>query len=298
MDNPRNESSSAEATVTRYYSAFAASGESITGIWEEAGIAFLAREWIQTERWQASNLELTGTFNFYVQSRSHLQCGEFNAVPSRTQCRVGAIQCVRPDETVYTAGVGATKIFQVCISPRFLGEYLQRSFAMPPSMDLITRQLDDLGINNLAQAHHEAAGNGLSSSQLYFEEIREAILSRILTIYTLGRKKRPAETLVPARARIVVDYIEDNLARDLRLSELASLAGLSRAHFARSFRQTMGMPPHSFVLHRRLKRAMQLLRQRDRSVTEIAAASGFADAAHLSRCFKARLGLSPSLFGT
>jgi AraC-like DNA-binding protein len=96
-----------------------------------------------------------------------------------------------------------------------------------------------------------------------------------------------SEILVPAKARRVIDYIESNLACDLQLVELSTVAGISRSHFARAFRNTIGMAPHTFVLQRRLARAVELLTPRTRLVREVAARCGFADQAHLTRAFKA-----------
>jgi AraC-like DNA-binding protein len=283
--------------VTRHYGSFLTFGEQFNGIWEEEeGVAFIDREWPQRIRWQAPRREIEGFYNFYIQSKPHLQCGEFNGVPSRNYCRAGAVQFVQPNETVFTAGSGETRIFQVSISPSYLSSYLARNFVYPSGVDLETRQLDDLGLAILAQAHNDASKFGVSMRQLFFDQIREAILHRILVLFSSTRlqEKERAETLVPVKARIVVEYIDSNLTEDLRLQALAAIANLSRAHFARSFRKAMGMSPHLYVQHRRLNRAMDLLRSGDRTVKEIAALSGFADAAHLTRCFKLKFGCVPS----
>jgi AraC family transcriptional regulator len=103
------------------------------------------------------------------------------------------------------------------------------------------------------------------------------------------------EVLAPARARRVVDYIDANFACDLRLVELSSVAGVSRAHFARAFRNTVGMAPHTFVLQRRFARAVECLAPRTLSMREVAARCGFADQAHLTRAFKSPFGHPPSL---
>jgi AraC family transcriptional regulator len=105
-----------------------------------------------------------------------------------------------------------------------------------------------------------------------------------------------SEILVQAKARRVIDYIEANLASDLQLAELSAVAGLSRSHFARAFRNTIGMAPHTFVLQRRLARAVELLmRPPTPTGKEVAARCGFADQAHLTRAFKAKFGHPPSL---
>jgi AraC family transcriptional regulator len=101
--------------------------------------------------------------------------------------------------------------------------------------------------------------------------------------------------LVTAKARRVIDYVEANLACDLRLAELSSVAKISRSHFARAFRNTVGMAPHTFVLQRRLARAVELLTLQTLSIKAVAERCGFADQAHLTRAFKSRFGHPPSL---
>jgi AraC family transcriptional regulator len=132
--------------------------------------------------------------------------------------------------------------------------------------------------------------------QLYFDQLREAMVRRIISVYTVGKNgvRSRSETLTPATTRTVVDYIDASLSHDLRLTDLSKVAGFSRAHFARSFQQVIGMSPHMYVQQRRLIRAMDLLREGPHTANEIASLTGFADAAHLARVFRLKFGISPS----
>jgi transcriptional regulator GlxA family with amidase domain len=64
----------------------------------------------------------------------------------------------------------------------------------------------------------------------------------------------------------VLEYIGDNLADDLRLSELAALAGMSPDYFCELFKKSMGYPPYRFVLLQRMERAKELLRNPELTV--------------------------------
>ena len=99
--------------------------------------------------------------------------------------------------------------------------------------------------------------------------------------------------LAPRARRRVLELIDARLGAPLSVEELAREAGLSPAHFARAFRETLGQPPHQYVLGRRLERARVLLEAPDARPSEIAAAVGFADQAHLTRMFKRAFGLTP-----
>jgi AraC-like DNA-binding protein len=268
----------------------------VDGIWGEPGLAFVARQRPQASSWQASKAEPGGYYHFYIQGREHVQCGEFNGAPCRAHCRAHVVQFVRPDETVHTAGIGGTSIFQVLISSAHLTERLGYAFVRPHGMELRGRQRTDLCLSQLAAAFKRGLAYGLSGDELYFDEIREAILNRILASYATRAVDSSAvrEDLVPAKVRIVLDYVDANLGANLRLAQLCAVAGFSRAHFARAFRRAAGLPPHAYVTLRRLARAMELVAKRESSITDIAQKCGFADSAHLTRCFKLRFGFVPS----
>lgn len=106
-----------------------------------------------------------------------------------------------------------------------------------------------------------------------------------------------AETVnaLPAwRLRQVIDYIDACLEQDLRLAELAAVAGYSVSHFKPMFRRAVGMPVHRFVLERRVQRAHALLVESSLSITTIALETGFAHASHMARCMRRLLGVTPA----
>jgi transcriptional regulator of acetoin/glycerol metabolism len=100
--------------------------------------------------------------------------------------------------------------------------------------------------------------------------------------------------LSPALTRRVCDYIEGHLDEKIRLSGLATLAGLSTDHFARAFHQATGVTPHTYLLRRRLEHVEHMLRETDTPLSEIALVTGFSDQSHLARHFRRWAGVSPS----
>ena len=75
---------------------------------------------------------------------------------------------------------------------------------------------------------------------------------------------------------------------------LARVSGVSEAHFARSFREAFGVPPHRYLLTRRLERAAALLRDTDVSITEIAFQTGWNSLGTFGRTFRDVTGESPA----
>jgi AraC-like DNA-binding protein len=94
------------------------------------------------------------------------------------------------------------------------------------------------------------------------------------------------------------DAMDRDYAGALDVAALADSVHLSRAHFIRSFRDAFGETPHRYLQRRRLERAMALLRETDRSVTEVCLDVGFTSLGTFSRTFHAVVGSSPSAYRT
>ena len=96
-----------------------------------------------------------------------------------------------------------------------------------------------------------------------------------------------------------IAHIGQNLGEELGVAVLAEVAGLSRAHFSRSFAAFAGMPPAEFVQQQRMRQAALLLvAHRDMSVKEIAIRCGVAESNYFSKVFRRTYGVSPTEFRT
>ena len=96
--------------------------------------------------------------------------------------------------------------------------------------------------------------------------------------------------------RLVTRYIEEHAAEAISLATLAQMVGLSRYHFCRAFKQSLGMPPHRYCSARRIERAKILLADSTRSVTEIGMAVGFTETSSFTTAFHKAIGLTPTTY--
>src|SRR5437763_2838583 len=80
------------------------------------------------------------------------------------------------------------------------------------------------------------------------------------------------------------------------IRRLARVSGVSEAHFARSFKQAYGVPPHRYLLTRRVERATALLRETELPITEIAFQTGWESLGTFGRTFRDVTGESPTAF--
>ena len=92
------------------------------------------------------------------------------------------------------------------------------------------------------------------------------------------------------------DAMDGSYARPLDIAALARIAHVSQAHFIRTFRETFGETPHRYLQRRRVERSMFLLRETDRSITDICFDVGFTSLGTFSRTFRAIVGESPTAY--
>ncbi len=139
-------------------------------------------------------------------------------------------------------------------------------------------------------AHFRALFNAVTTgAPLHPEAALLALIAKLL------RPSRAERSAVNARVDMARERIDDDPTAELTLTKLAADAGLSRYQFLRAFSRLTGLPPHAYLLQRRVQRARQLVRS-GLPLAEAAAASGFADQSHMTRCFVRSLGLMPGAF--
>jgi AraC family transcriptional regulator len=129
-------------------------------------------------------------------------------------------------------------------------------------------------------------------------------LANILAVHLIRHllaPRRPARgrdgTLPRAKLRAVVEYVEEHLDASPTLEQMAVVARLSSYHFARQFKAASGLPPHQYVILRRVERARQLLQAgTDLSLAEVAACAGFSYQSQFVCHFKRLVGVTPGEF--
>lgn len=123
-------------------------------------------------------------------------------------------------------------------------------------------------------------------------------LLAILQLYplTAGTVKMRAGYLSLSQQRDIAEFIDTRIASTISLSDLASVTGLSRYHFARSFSRTYGRAPHRYLLLRRVSLAASFLAAGNLSVAEIAQRVGFSSTSRLSTAFGRIMGMAPRNF--
>jgi AraC-like DNA-binding protein len=101
---------------------------------------------------------------------------------------------------------------------------------------------------------------------------------------------------IDARLKRSTAYIEANLGAPITIKDMARAAGMSVFHFSRRFRRDFGVPPHRYLLRRRVEHSMQLLFKTDLTITEIAFRVGYQNISHFTALFRREVGTTPGRF--
>ncbi|MFC7051160.1 helix-turn-helix domain-containing protein [Hansschlegelia quercus] len=149
----------------------------------------------------------------------------------------------------------------------------------------------DERVHRLARLLDAACTREAAESGLYGDALVAALVS---AVFARSAEAPPRTALSDRQLRLSIAYIEERCADFIRLGDLAALTGLSPSYFSHAFKAATGMPPHRWQLRARVRRAKLMLAAADLPLTEIAAATGFADQPHFTRVFKEMTGRTPS----
>ena len=157
---------------------------------------------------------------------------------------------------------------------------------------------DDIMLNRSIVSINEEATNENLGGRLYVDSVSTQICVHLLRNYAnvCYRSRDVSSGLSPAQVRQVEAYVEANLDTQLSLEELAAITRTSTSYFLRQFKLRFGMPPHMYVIQRRINHAQHLLTKTALPIKAIACKSGFSDQSHMTRLFQRLLNTTPSAY--
>lgn len=153
-------------------------------------------------------------------------------------------------------------------------------------------------IGELANALRAEAENNTPLGKLYGETAAQLLAVHILRKHCTVRHKVPDHRSGLSRRQLnkVREYVEAYLDRDISLQTLARLCGLSAYHFARMFKASTGLPPHRYLMERRIEKAKRLLTRTDLPILHIALQAGYKNQNHFTCAFKRITGFTPGQY--
>ena len=160
--------------------------------------------------------------------------------------------------------------------------------------NLPTKVLNHKGYWQDALTLHEAIITG--QDRLLIEELCISLFTQIDDLYFGSPSINHTIDKRDARMSTIIDYMRAHLGKEISLNTMAEIAGYTSYHIIRLFKETVGMPPHAYLIQLRLERAREFIDE-GYSITDAALNTGFSDQSHLTRRFKKRFGITPGTYG-
>ena len=193
---------------------------------------------------------------------------------------------------------GTCELLCVEICPSRLGSLIEPAgdpseVALAPQFAISEPQLAGLVLNMRAEIDA-----GCPAGKLYGESLSLAMAAYLSGCYSATGLKtdKLKSTLSAPQLQRVRDYIRAHLSSDLGLTTLAGEVQLNPYHFAHLFKNTVGMPPHHYVICERINESQKLLATRRMSVIEVAMTLGFASQSHFTEVFRKVTGTTPKQY--
>lgn len=133
---------------------------------------------------------------------------------------------------------------------------------------------------------------------LYVESVVHVLANHLIRHYSTNYISCEDLTnkLPPRKLQQVINYINNQLERDVTLSELADVVQMSQYRFARAFKKSTGIPPHQYLLSQRIEKAKKLLGETHLSIADISYQLGFASQSHFTATFRRFTTVTPSVY--
>jgi AraC family transcriptional regulator len=229
---------------------------------------------------------------FHVVPGSHFDCRIADQVLSHKPSRGCVAIC--PSGADYAAdGEGTTEAIIVAVDPgRFALAAAEGSALGAELIDRLAGH--DQALFDVARSMAAECADGYPNGPLFWNGLASTFIEGLLVRHASKFKVLPRGALDKYVLDRLRNYVFAHLDESIEAGTLAKIAGRSPFHFTRMFARSVGMTPYRFVVHLRLQRALELMRERRHGLAEIAAATGFADQSHLSRWVRRVHGVSPT----
>ncbi|NLS07024.1 helix-turn-helix transcriptional regulator [Rhizobium sp. P32RR-XVIII] len=133
-----------------------------------------------------------------------------------------------------------------------------------------------------------------ASSEAILGHLGIAVSAHLLQDCLDVRANKSDAVLSHHRQAVAKEFIRENLARELSVSDIAAVTGLSANHFSQAFRRVTGLTPHQWLVRARVDAAKEFLSEHQLTLREIAKACGFVDQSHFTKVFAKEVGVTPA----
>jgi AraC family transcriptional regulator len=247
-------------------------------------------------------VRFSGGMHLAATMQRHLVCFQVTSSPSRFDCRMADRTLLHEPPSgslaICPAGIDCAADATGCVDATLIAVEPARLALVAAQEEVLEAQLlerlvgYDQPLLDLAVSLAFESASDYPNGPLFWNEVADEFVDGLVARHTVEPPRRSRGMLGKNVLQRIKDHVFANLEGPIEVATLATIAGRSPFHFARVFRRSVGMSPHRYVVHLRLERAIELVREGRSSLAEIAARTGFADQSHLSRWTRRVHGIS------
>lgn len=195
------------------------------------------------------------------------------------------------------SGSDVSEMIVLTIEPNFLSRIAREnintnSIELKPTFAQTDTLIQSIALNIKAELDR------LKSDRVYVESLFQALLLHLLKNHC-HKEYYPQQAqngLPPYKLRQAINYINHNLAENIKTCDLAQMLGLSQYYFCRLFRESLGIPPYRYVIQRRISKAKVLIRENQLPLSDISIECGFSSQSQMTHHFRKLVGVTPKVY--
>lgn len=215
-----------------------------------------------------------------------------------TSFQPGSVFFYSSREFVWSRWEQPTECLHITLSPNLLSR-VATDCSLSSKVEIDYRVMfTDSTILHLAQLFKSEILNAGLAGKLYTESLANALAVHLLRNYSGSVIESAVQDgpLDALKLNQIKDFIEERLAQELTIADMAAVVHMSPFHFARAFKTATGQPPHRYVTYRRMERAKMLLAVTRLPVAEVAYRVGFSNQSHFTAQFRKATGTTPKSY--
>ena len=138
----------------------------------------------------------------------------------------------------------------------------------------------------------------LDNCDFYVEHLKNALLAHLIQNYCTVKHslKKIGDGLPPYKLKQAIDYINDNLDKQIKLTDIAELIDISQYYFCRLFNESIGVSPYKYVIQQRVAKAKNLIKNSELTLADIAYECGFSSQSQMTQHFRKCVGVTPKVY--
>ena len=225
---------------------------------------------------------------------------KLNSVYRQETANPGSVLVVPSQAEHWSAWKQSGRFVLLSIQPQVLDKFAPESissdkielipaFAKPEPDPLVA----SIGVSIKKQLEHEACG-----CEFYLEHLFNALLAHTIKNYcsTTPLLREFVGGLSEYKLKQAIEYINDNLDKSIKVTDIAKLVDISQYYFCRLFHDSTGVTPYQYVIRQRVTKTKDLLKNSKLSLAHIALECGFSSQSQMTQHFRKSVGVTPKVY--